>query len=75
MLLTKIKPDGSLTVVNVKETHCLKLWSDTLSKAKGKEIQEVKTVHYTADGIRGVVRYEDGIDYEIVIKPILPKGE
>lgn len=65
--------NGTMTVMHLPETHCLKLWHHTLAKAKGKEIQEVKELHYTANGIRGVVRYEDGINYEIVITPLLKK--
>ena len=69
MLLPKINPDGSMTVVNVRETHCAELLHDI-----GK-MHRLVTAHGTADGVRGILAYYDGIDYEILIKPIFPKGE
>ena len=55
---------SSLNPLDLKPTHCFDL---IRQMTKGIETKEL---HYTIDGLRAVIPHEEGVDYEVVIKPL-----
>ena len=63
-LLTHVL-ESAKTILTGESTHCI----EVLSKAT-KPFQMRRDVHATVDGIRAIITYEDGWDYEIYVRPI-----
>lgn len=55
---------ASLHPINRKPTHCFEL------AGRMTEGLERKELHFITDGIRAVVSHEDGLDYEVVVRPL-----
>jgi hypothetical protein len=68
MIVPFIDPDGKLTVKILPETHCAQILSVI------RRVLKIEDSRFTSDGVRGVVAYDDGIKYEITVKPLEEKA-
>jgi len=69
MLTAAFNPDGSVKVAFLRPTDCLGVVRDMRSAGVA-----VTHPHFTAEGVAFVVEHNDGIRYEVSIKPILRRG-